>query len=217
MAIGFAGMFSNSLLLGVPITERDYGQAALAGNYAIISIHSPLFYTVGISMMEWVNSRGAGLSAPALGRKVAAAVFRQPMVVGILLGFVVNLSGVPQPQALRAAVDIVAQAAIPTALFALGGILLRYRPEGDRLTIAMICAVSLILHPLIGYGLARWVFGLGPDALRSVVMTAAMAPGVNAYMFANLYGVAKRVNAAAVLIATAVSIPTIWIWLHILP
>jgi malonate transporter and related proteins len=36
-------------------------------------------------------------------------------------------------------------------------------------------------------------------------------------MFANLYGVARRVNAAAVLIATALSIGTIWMWLQLLP
>ncbi|NBO21507.1 MAG: hypothetical protein EBU97_06210, partial [Rhodobacteraceae bacterium] len=42
VAIGFVALFSNSLLLGVPITERAYGHAALAGNFAIISIHSPL-------------------------------------------------------------------------------------------------------------------------------------------------------------------------------
>ena len=31
VAIGFAGMFSNSLLLGLPITERAYGAEALTG------------------------------------------------------------------------------------------------------------------------------------------------------------------------------------------
>ena len=44
-----------------------------------------------------------------------------------------------------------------------------------------------------------------------------MAPGVNAYMFAHMYGVGKRVNASAVLVATAVSIFTAWGWLHLLP
>ncbi len=44
-----------------------------------------------------------------------------------------------------------------------------------------------------------------------------MAPGVNAYLFAAMYGVAKRVAASAVLLATAASILTIWVWLHILP
>ena len=49
------------------------------------------------------------------------------------------------------------------------------------------------------------------------VDNAAMAPGVNAYLFAHMYGVAKRVNASAVLIATALSILTTWAWLTILP
>ena len=37
------------------------------------------------------------------------------------------------------------------------------------------------------------------DAFRSVVLTATMAPGVNTYIFANMYGVAKRVAATSVL------------------
>jgi malonate transporter and related proteins len=217
IAIGFACLFSNSLLLGVPITERAYGTAALAGNFAIISIHSPLFYGLGITCMELVRARGLGLSAPALASKVMHAIVTQPLVIGIIAGFAVNLSGLPFPAVAQSAVNMVAASAIPAALFGLGGVLTRYRTEGDRATIAMICGISLFLHPGIAYGLGRFVFDLDTPALRSVVMTACMAPGVNAYVFANLYGVAKRVNAAAVLVATALSILTIWGWLHILP
>ncbi len=65
--------------------------------------------------------------------------------------------------------------------------------------------------------LATQVFRLDDAGLRSAVLTAAMAPGVNAYVFANLYGVAKRVAASTVLIATALSIGTVWAWLQILP
>jgi malonate transporter and related proteins len=217
VAIGFACLFSNSLLLGVPITERAYGADALAGNFAIISVHSPLFYGVGILAMEMVRSRGKGLSAFAVGRQVIRAILSQPLVIGIICGFAVNLSGIPFPALAMSAVNMMATAAIPAALFGLGGVLLRYRPEGDRGTIAMICFISLILHPGLTYLLGRFVFALDTDGLRSAVVTASMAPGVNAYVFANLYGVAKRVNASAVLIATALSIGTIWGWLHILP
>jgi predicted permease len=44
-----------------------------------------------------------------------------------------------------------------------------------------------------------------------------MAPGVNGYIFANIYGVAKRVAASSVLISTAASVITAWIWLLLLP
>lgn len=138
-------------------------------------------------------------------------------MIGILLGFAVNLTGLPLPAPLWSAVDMMAAAALPAALFALGGVLYRYRPEGDRATIAMICTVSLVVHPAIAWTLARGVFGLDDAGLRSLILTAAMAPGVNAYMFAHLYGVGKRVNASAVLFGTALSIPTIWLWLQILP
>ena len=82
--------------------------------------------------------------------------------------------------------------------------------------IALCCAASLILHPAIVFGTGA-ALGLDRDGMRSAVLTAAMAPGVNAYLFANAYGVAKRVAASAVLLATLASIGTIWMWLHILP
>ncbi len=217
VAIGFACLFSNSLLLGLPITERAYGPEALQGNYAIISIHSPLLYSFGIGLMEWARTRGQGLSAPALARQIVRAVFSQPLVIGIALGFVANIAPLPLPGAFWSGLDMMVRAAIPTALFGLGGVLFRYRPEGDRATIAMVCLCSLVVHPGVTWLMGRFVFDISTDGLRSAVMTAAMAPGVNAYLFAHMYGVAKRVNASAVLIATALSIGTIWVWLHILP
>ncbi len=217
VAIGFACLFSNSLLLGLPITERAYGPDALAGNYAIISIHSPLLYGFGIAFMELVRARGKRLSALALTTQVIRTIFSQPLVIGITLGFIVNLSGMAMPGAVTAAVEMITRAAIPTALFGLGGVLLRYKPDGDRAAIAMVCVVSLILHPGVTYLLGRYGFGLDTAGLRSAVVTAAMAPGVNAYLFAHLYGVGKRVAASSVLVATALSIVTVWGWLQILP
>lgn len=217
IAFGFCGLFSNSLLLGVPITERAYGPGALEGNFAIISTHAPVFYAFGITLMELARSHGLGLSAGALARQVARAILSQPLVIGILCGFVVNLSGLPLPAIAWSAIDMVLAAALPTALFGLGGVLYRYRPEGDMRAIAVLSAVSLVLHPGITWVLGTQVFGLDDAALRSAVITAAMAPGVNTYVFANLYGVAKRVAASTVLVGTALSIVSVWVWLQILP
>lgn len=217
VAIGFVALFSNSLLLGVPITERAYGADALAGNFAIISIHSPMLYGFGIALMEWARTRGHGLSATALSRQILRAVFSQPLVLGITAGFVVNLTGLPLPAVAWSAVELVARTAIPAALFGLGGVLLRYRPDGDFRIIAMLCACSLVLHPGLAWLLGRFVLDLDTPALRSAVVTAAMAPGVNAFLFANIYGVGKRVAASTVLIATGLSILTVWVWLNILP
>lgn len=213
---GFACMFSNSLLLGLSITERAYGSAALAGNYAIIAMHSPMFYAFGITLMEVLRSRGKGLSPKALAWQVGKAISTQSLVIGISIGIFFNLTKIPLPGALDAATDMLGKAGLPTALFGLGGVLYRYKPEGDMGVIALIVSVSLFLHPVATYGLGL-LFQLDVASLRSATVTAAMPPGANAYLFAHLYATGRRANASAVLIATALSIATAWFWLQILP
>ncbi|MDO5657029.1 MAG: AEC family transporter [Paracoccus sp. (in: a-proteobacteria)] len=219
VAIGFVCLFSNSLLLGIPITERAYGASALAGNFMIIALHSPLLYTFGITFMEFTRARGQSVPMGRVALRALTGVIRTPLVIGILAGFVMNVlteAGLVLPEGFWGAVGMLARAALPAALFGLGGVLFRYRPQGDASAIAMCCAVSLILHPAITIGLG-YAFGLDAAAMRSAVMTAAMPAGVNAYLFANIYGVARRVAATSVLMATALSVLSIWMWLEILP
>lgn len=214
VAIGFCGLFSNSVLLGLPITERAFGTDALAGNYAIVAIHAPFCYGLGIAAMELVRARSSGLAA--LPAKLVTAMFRNALVIGIALGFAVNLTGLALPGPLWDAVDLMVRAALPAALFGLGGVLYRYRPEGDMRIVLFMCVIALIVHPAVTWGLGN-VFAISTDAFRSAVLTGAMAPGINAFLFANVYGVAKRVAATTVLTATALSILTLWLWLQILP
>ena len=210
IAIGFCCLFSNSVLLGLPITERAYGVDALTGNYAIIAMHSPFCYGLGITVMEIARNRGQ--SPVVMARAVGKAMFRNALVIAIALGFVVNLSGLSLPTFADDALGLVVRAALPAALFSLGGILIQYKPEGDKVAILMVCMIGLGLHPAIVWTLGTSL-SVPPDFFKSGVLTAAMAPGINAYIFANMYGRAKRVAASSVLIATGSSVITIWLWL----
>jgi len=214
IAIGFACLFSNSVLLGLPITERAYGTAALESNFAIVAIHAPVCYILGMTAMEIARNTGGNLLT-AIG-KIIVSVFSNALLIGIGLGLAVNLLGLTTPGTLQEAIDMLASAALPVALFGLGGVLFQYKPEGDMRVILFICAMSLGLHPTITWTLGT-LFDLPTGAFRSAVLTAAMAPGVNAYIFASMYGVAKRVAATSVLLATALSVVTSWLWLTVLP
>lgn len=214
VAIGFCCLFSNSLLLGLPIMERAYGTDALAANFAIIAVHSPFCYALGITVMEIVKARGT--AGPRVAVKVLRAMFSNTLIMGVAAGFVVNLSGVVLPSPVQQGFDLIARAALPAALFGLGGVLVQYRPEGDLRAILFVCLISLVVHPAITFGLGLGI-GLPVEGVRSAVVTAAMAPGVNAYVFANIYGHAKRVAASSVLLSTALTIVTAWVWLQILP
>ena len=211
VAIGFCALFANSVLLGLAIGERAYGIDSLGPNYAIVAVHAPFCYLLGIVTMEIVRADSGGAALP---RTVAAAIFRNALMIGIGLGFAVNLGGLPIPQVLDDALALMIRAALPAALFGLGGVLYRYRPEGDAGVIAMVCAVSLLVHPAIAWGLGSTLGALSAEQLRGAVVTAAMAPGVNTYIFADMYGAARRVVASAILIGTGLTVLTAsgWLW-----
>lgn len=211
VAIGFAALFSNSLLLGIPIMASAYGTEALAPNFALISIHAPFCYILGIATMELWRSDGRGLREAA--QTVARALFSNALMIGLALGFLVNLSGLPLPGPVGSAVDMVANSALPTALFGLGGVLTRYSLHAKLRESLMICGLKLVAHPLIAFLLAHVVFGLEAGFVRSAVVMAAMAPGVNAYAFASRYARAQAEAASAVLIGTALTIVTATAWL----
>lgn len=217
VAIGFAAMFANTVLLGLPIAERAYGIESLEPNYAIIALHAAFCYLVGVTAMETVKARASdsGAKARHIAPLIARAMFRNALMIGVALGLIVNLTGIHLPGPVDEAVALMIQAALPAALFGLGGVLVQYRPEGDGRTIAFLCAISLVLHPTVTLAMGS-LLGLSPGALRGAVLTAAMAPGVNSYLFAAVYRRATRVSASAVLLGTAASVVTVSLWLVLL-
>lgn len=214
VVIGFCCLFSNTVMLGLPITERAYGEDALRHNFAIVSIHAPFCYFLGITVMELVKSSEKDLKKNIF--TILKAMFSNALVVGIMLGFIVNVLEINLAKSIQASIDMITAVALPAALFGMGGVLYQYRPQGDIGPIIMVCAVSLIIHPAVVW-FAGQSFDLTDMQLRSAVITAAMAPGINTYVFANIYGKAKRVASTGVLLSTAFSIGSIWVWLSLIP
>ena len=214
VVIGFCCLFSNTVMLGLPITERAYGEDALRHNFAIVSIHAPFCYFLGITVMELVRSSEENLKRNSI--VILKAMFSNALVVGIMLGFLVNISEIQLANSIQSSIDMITAVALPAALFGMGGVIYQYRPQGDIGPIIMVCAVSLIIHPTVVW-FSGLNFDLSKTQLRSAVITAAMAPGINTYVFASMYGSAKRVASTGVLVSTALSIGSIWVWLSLLP
>ena len=128
------------------------GAEALTGNYAIIAFHAPFCYGVGVTVMEFVRNRG---KAPTqFAGSVLKAMFQNWLIPGIVLGFIVNVTGLPIPQAIDDALVFIIAAALPSALFALGGVLVQYKPEVDLRIIAYVVGSFLLIHPTL-----VWSFG----------------------------------------------------------
>lgn len=214
IAIGFAGMFSNLVLIGLSIVELAFGPEALKPAFAIVALHAPFCYVIGITAMEISRADGVGFVATV--QAVVKQVFSNAITVALLLGILANLLNLTPPTAINIALELIARAALPVALFALGAVLVKYKISTSLGEISMISVNMLILHPVIAYVLGRYIFNLNNDLLKVVVLMAAMPPGMNAYAFADLYDRAKGIAASSVLVSTALSVVSISVWLAIL-
>jgi malonate transporter len=210
IGIAFAALFSNLVMLGVPISERAWGLEFMTPNFALIAVNAPICYLIGITVMEF--SRADGRNGRDTAIVVVKAMFKNSLMIGIGLGLMVNIGGLQLPEPVYASIELMARSAIPVALFGLGGVLTRYSSKEASREASVVTALALIIHPVIALWVCWW-FELTEDVIRSIVLMAAMAPGLNAYLFATLYKRGEAIAASTVIMATTLSVLTLSLWL----
>ena len=165
--------------------------------------------TVATLLVEKADDSGARWTT------MLKRLFQHPILLGILAGLAFRLSGLELPLALASATKLMADAAAPTALFALGMTLKRYGLSTSLPLAGMISSLKLIVHPALVYGLAFHVLPMPPVWAAVAVLFAACPCGVNAYLLAQRYQVGVAMTSGSIALSTllAVGSMTFWLWL----
>ncbi|WP_062204222.1 AEC family transporter [Aureimonas sp. AU12] len=219
---GVSASFSNLIFVGIPVVERAFGREGLDALALIIAIHLPTMMTVSTLLLERAAARDARESGntagptPSIRRtlgQVGRNLSRNALVIGLALGFVWRLSGLPLEGPHGEVVRLLAATAGPLALVALGLSLPRYRIRGALFVPGLIAGLALIVQPLVVF-LVGWT--LLPPLWLAVAVTAAACPvGVNAYLFATYFKTGESLAAAVILVTTIVSAVTLTGWLAV--
>ncbi len=93
VAVGFCAMFSNTVLLGIPIIARAYGDDVLTPAFGIVSLHAPCLYAVGMLTMELSRRDGRPLSQALAA--AARSILANPLMIGVVCGAALNFAGAP--------------------------------------------------------------------------------------------------------------------------
>lgn len=209
---GFTAGQSNIVLVGIPLVLSAFGEAGAVPLFLLVAVNLPLMMTSASLMME---GTGAGLSRAAF-----ASLLRNLATNLILIGFAAGLAaqflGVRPAGAPKAMIDLIAQSAVPCALFAMGLALRRYGLLGDFSMTAVISALKLFVHPLAVWLLVTYVVPLPPVFAGVAVLFAAMPCGINAYLLAERYRAGVAAAAGAVSLSTTLSLLTISFWLWVI-
>lgn len=214
VSIGFSGTFTNTVLVGLPIMTRAYGEAALPVTLSIIGLHGAILLTVGMVTMELTKRDGQ-----PLGRTLFVAMRRvlsNPLIWGIAAGIIGSLLELQFVEPVEAFFVMMSQAVVPVALFGIGGALNEFKLSENWKPALIATAIKLVLHPAIAYALMVWVLHVPIEMARYGILLASMPAGVNIYVFATYYDRSTGIAANAILLGTILSAVTITTWLYVL-
>lgn len=208
---GLAATYSNVGFVGLPLAVLAFGtDAALP---AVIIVIADTALMMGIAAVLIESDRRAGGGLPAIMR----GIFGNPIIVAALIGLGMNLARLKLPEPALAFGELLADAAAPCALFALGATLAgRPLRQGAGET-AFLTGLKLVVHPLLVAAAALLVFDLSPLWISVAILQASLPIAANVYVLAQRYEVHAGQISTAILVSTALAVFTVsgvLAWFH---
>jgi len=199
------GIFSNNVLLGLPIARAALGEASMPAVALVLVFNSLTLWVLVTVSVEW--ARHGELSLRGFGQTLKN-VLTNPVIAAVLLGTAFGLTGWPLPLLVDRPLDLLGASAIPLSLIVLGMGLAEYGIGSGWREATAMTAVKLILQPLAAWLLAL-ALGLGPIETQVVVLLSSLAVGVNVYLMAREFDSMQAPVATAMVLSTAASSLTV--------
>jgi hypothetical protein len=204
---GLSASFGNVGYMGIPLCVTAFGpQGALPGTLAAI-LGAAGILTFGLILVEAGATAGGG--TPAVRRRMVGAVARSPIVQAVTLGALVSVLRLDVPEPIQRFLDMLAAAAAPCALFAIGLFLSDKGLGGARLDVAVASVGKVVLQPLIALALLPWFLDLDTMWGKAAILCAALPTAANAFVVAREYETFVEGASGTILVSTLASVATI--------
>lgn len=212
---GMSASLVNAANLGFPIAAYVLGDISLAA--PIIMFQLALYTPVYVGLLDQLTA-GRGTTTRVRPR-ASVEVFRRlaqtlgnPMIVGCALGLLFSWQNWRLPEQIHDSVELLAGASIPLMLLAFGLSLVGSYPlekaSGRRRDVLIAVALKLVLHPLLAYVIAAFVFRLDGLMLLAAVVMASLPTAQNVLVAAVRYGTGETIARDTVLVTTVLGIPS---------
>ena len=220
--MALAGIFSNTLMIGVPLVGLAYGQAGQVLLFALISLHALVLLSMATLVLELQVAReqaaqnGDGRALwRTVGRAMKNAVIH-PVPLPILAGIAWSFTGWGVHPVVDKPLLLLGNAFGPVALV-LVGVTLSQTPVGPQWKHALgLSLVKTVVHPAL-MAAVGWLLGLRGLPLGVMVLAAALPVGANVFLFSQRYRKEEEMVTAAVAVSTALALGSITLVLALLP
>jgi len=201
--------YSNTVIIGLPILLTLFGEKVLGIIFLIITFHSALLFTL-TSAISSFSAKGNNVFN---GKDIFKQNLKNPLVVSISTGLVVNLLSIELPTIVADSLMLMGKPAITLALFILGASLAYYHVRDKLFSIGIASLIKLVLLPALVLLTSQFLFQLSPLSVTVLVILSACPTGVNAYLIAKTHQQEQQTVAGTVVMTTLLSMITIPLWL----
>ncbi len=201
MAMGMS--CPNSGFVGYPIILLSLGPVAGVALALNMVVENLLLIPL---LLAIADSEGAAPGRwKAVLRQTLQNLLKNPMIIGILLGFLFAFFGLRLPAPLGRTIDLFAQASAVLSLFVIGGSLVALQSKGLQSTVLPIAVGKLVLHPLAIWLVTLWWVPIDDPALRAAAVLTGAMPMLGIYTILSQRHGHGTVSAAALLVTTVLS------------
>lgn len=207
---GLNACYANHVYLGLPISLVLIGPAAapLVGLIAAASVAG--LFILAVIIIE--IGRHASHGPFGMIGKVAGSLARNPLFISPIAGTIWSASGLGVPAGIDSFMKLLAAAASPCALVALGLFLALPSRSGERLpgaTVPGLAFLKLVVHPAVTAFLAFKVFGLPHQTALLATLISSLPTGTGPSMVAELYKQDMRITSRTIVLTTVLGIVTV--------
>jgi predicted permease len=204
MAMGMS--CPNSGFVGYPIILLSFGPVAGVALALNMVVENFLLLPLLLAIADAQGRPGQWKSVLL---QTGKNVLRNPMIWGVVLGFLFSLSGLQMPASVGRTIDLFAQSSAVLALFVIGGSLVGLQARGLQATVLPIALGKLVLHPLAMWAVLVWLVPIEGPALRAGALLTGAMPMLGIFTILNQRHGHGTVSAAALLVTTVLSFFTL--------
>ena len=195
------GIYTNTVFVGIPIIKMLLGDQAIPIVAIIVIFNALILWTLATVSIEFVQM---GKLSGRSFIKALKNVSKNPIIIGIFTGIVVNYIGLPIPNFINQSTKMVSDMTAPLSLIVLGMGLAEYKIRDQLLITGSICLLKLAILPIVTYIVGK-LLGLPTLELQVVVLLSSVSIAINCYMMARQFEVLQGPIASSLLISTALS------------
>lgn len=201
---GLNASFANTGYLGIPLVTVAYGErAALPAALATVATNIVSFALAIVCLELFVEPRRGGV------RRAISGVARSPLIWPIALAILLVALQVKVPLPVERFASLLAAAAGPCALFAIGLFVSQLSIRAGAAASWQTSVLKLLLHPLLMAALAYYVLSVDPFWSKIAVVCASLPLGATAFVLAQRYKLLEAETSTGAVVSTAASVLTV--------